>query len=147
MLSAHYNHVSGLRRAIPSTRQVDRVACRSSRGKCHYDVLGVNPTSSDEEIKSAFRQQAKQWHPDVNNEVRVRVIMHGMRLHGMFHGRRAPRSDPYENCQFVHAWNAQPWPCDLCYDNAIHMITTSSPSTGRCGGQFHPNKQCLPDTL
>lgn len=41
------------------------VASRAS----FYDELGVSPSSSDDEIKTAFRQQAKRWHPDVNKEV------------------------------------------------------------------------------
>jgi len=30
----------------------------------HYDVLGVHPNSSAEEIKSAFLRLSKQTHPD-----------------------------------------------------------------------------------
>jgi molecular chaperone DnaJ len=32
----------------------------------YYDILGVTKTSSDDEIKRAFRKLAQQWHPDVN---------------------------------------------------------------------------------
>lgn len=31
-----------------------------------YDILGVKPTASDEEIRKAFRKLAKRWHPDLN---------------------------------------------------------------------------------
>lgn len=34
--------------------------------KDYYDVLGVSKTASDDEIKSAFRKAAKQYHPDLN---------------------------------------------------------------------------------
>lgn len=34
--------------------------------KNYYDVLGVNKTASADEIKSAYRKLAKQYHPDVN---------------------------------------------------------------------------------
>ncbi len=32
----------------------------------YYDVLGVSRTADDDEIKRAFRQKAKQYHPDAN---------------------------------------------------------------------------------
>jgi molecular chaperone DnaJ len=34
----------------------------------HYDVLGVRRDSSPEEIKSAFKKLAAQWHPDRNQD-------------------------------------------------------------------------------
>jgi len=32
----------------------------------YYDILGISRTASDTEIKRAFRNQARQYHPDVN---------------------------------------------------------------------------------
>ncbi|PIU03369.1 hypothetical protein COT44_02915 [Candidatus Shapirobacteria bacterium CG08_land_8_20_14_0_20_39_18] len=32
----------------------------------YYDVLGVNKTASEAELKQAYRKQALQWHPDRN---------------------------------------------------------------------------------
>ena len=34
--------------------------------KSYYDILGVSKDASEQEIKSAFRKLAKQYHPDIN---------------------------------------------------------------------------------
>ena len=31
---------------------------------CHFDILGVSRFSTREEIKTAYRDKIKKWHPD-----------------------------------------------------------------------------------
>ena len=34
----------------------------------YYDLLGIDRNASSDEIKSAYRNQAKKWHPDLNKD-------------------------------------------------------------------------------
>ena len=36
--------------------------------KNYYDILGLDKNASPEDIKSAYRKLAKQYHPDINKE-------------------------------------------------------------------------------
>ena len=34
----------------------------------YYKILGLHPNATDEDIKQAYRNEAKKWHPDINTD-------------------------------------------------------------------------------
>lgn len=44
----------------------------------HYTTLGVPPTAEDKDIKSAYRQAARKWHPDVNPSDEAKTKFQGI---------------------------------------------------------------------
>ena len=42
-----------------------RVACRSAKDP--YEILGVDPASTESEIRAAYRQRARVDHPDISD--------------------------------------------------------------------------------
>ena len=102
-------------------------ACRSS----HYDALGVSPDSSDDDIKSAYRQHAKRWHPDINKAVSP-VSMHAC-TQSMY-----PRG--YPGIEFC-----SPKQTPIQDLTCVLPGPTTQPGWGR--GPLHPHQHCIPDAL
>lgn len=44
----------------------------------HYKVLGVPRDASAREIKRAYRERVKQWHPDRNGSARASEVFHAL---------------------------------------------------------------------
>lgn len=51
--------------------RIRRYFCQTNQrgGMTYYQILGVDPTSSVQEIKRAYSKLVKKYHPDVSNQV------------------------------------------------------------------------------
>src|SRR5438874_9707664 len=68
----------GVRFGDDSTAEMTGVDAGMAK-RCYYEVLGVERTAHESELKAAFRKLAMQWHPDRNpadktSEVRFKEI-------------------------------------------------------------------------
>lgn len=49
--------------ALPGLRLM---SAGETEAKDYYDVLGLDPSATEEEVKLAYRKLAKLYHPDIN---------------------------------------------------------------------------------
>lgn len=98
-----------------------------------YDILGVKPNASEDEIRKAFRKLAKKWHPDLNPgdakaEAQFKDINAAYDL----------LSDPAKRARYdrgeIDAEGRETF--SHAYAHA-HGATGADPFAGRAGGAYH----------
>ena len=57
----------------------------------YYDVLGVSPGAGADEIKRAYRQLARRYHPDISGDERGAAFLEVSRA---YHVLRDPAAPP-----------------------------------------------------
>ncbi len=73
--------------------------------RCFYEILGVSRTCSDVELKSAFRKQAVQFHPDKNPgdkaaEAKFKEVNEAYQI--LSDGQKRAAYDQYGHAAFEH---------------------------------------------
>lgn len=64
----------------------------------YYDILGITPSASEAEIKTAFRKLAKKHHPDVGGDTKKFMeIKHAYEQVMKGHGQSSSHSDTAED--------------------------------------------------
>lgn len=70
MLSRRSTLVSGVVRSLSTSRRFDA---------SHYDVLGITPKATQTDIKSAYYELSKIYHPD-KSSVSLLVLLYPIKL-------------------------------------------------------------------
>ncbi|MFZ2448738.1 MAG: DnaJ domain-containing protein [Syntrophobacteraceae bacterium] len=119
-----------------------------------YQILGVQPSASMEELKQAFRKMAKAWHPDFFHhdpefrkiaEEKLRQIINAYRvvsyqpLHDeLQQDRRESAESKYRKCSDPNCSGVlgPDWRCSLCM-----KIHRPGPRPANGNGQTYPGAQ------
>ncbi|CAF1274747.1 unnamed protein product [Rotaria sordida] len=59
--------------------------------RCHYEVLGVSQTATDDELKKAYKKLALQWHPDKNPDRIAEAKQHFLEIRAAYEVLSDPR--------------------------------------------------------
>src|SRR4029078_13298920 len=86
----------------------------------YYDVLGVAPDAGADEIKRAYRQLARRYHPDISGDDRGMAFRELTRAYDVL---RAPSRRRRYDASLVRADTAAPWFSD---EIAIDFPSVSS---------------------
>ena len=72
----------------------------------HYEVLGIEPTASESEIKKAYRSMSLKYHPDRNQSEEAKTIMQN--ITGAYEILSDPESKKKYDMQLKFGNNAMP---------------------------------------
>jgi DnaJ-class molecular chaperone len=95
----------------------------------YYDVLGLEPTCSPKDIQTAYRNKAKEYHPDNNGDVN--------KFHAVAEAYEVLR-DPHKRAAFDHH-NARAQHIKINSSNANDVFSDMFTVFGSAG--FHPSKR------
>ena len=70
-----HNHRGNQQRGNAEPHSVFEIRM-NRRSVDHYRVLGIPFNATEDEIKQAYRQEAKRWHPDVNDSDEAATRFH-----------------------------------------------------------------------
>jgi molecular chaperone DnaJ len=75
----------------------------SSAMRDYYDVLGVSPGAGADEIKRAYRQLARRYHPDISGDDRAVAFLEAARAYEILADPRRRRSYDAKRCASANA--------------------------------------------
>ena len=78
----------------------------------YYDVLGVSPDAGADEIKRAYRQLARRYHPDISGDDRAVAFLEAARAYEILADPRRRRSYDAERSAFAGAPGRGEWFAD-----------------------------------
>ncbi len=96
------------------------------------EVLGLQPSATEKEIKSAYRKLAKRWHPDICKEPKAeqmfkQVQMAFEKLTGKYVEPKPPTPQPRPSVvNMVDIWNV--------YGSFTYSDTNNVTSSGTTAG-------------
>ena len=106
--------------------------------RCYYEVLGVQRTVNDDELKSAFRKLALKWHPDRNrgdasSEARFKEINEAYEI--LKDPDKRAAYDRFGHAAFEHGGAARPQGFDSDFGASFSDLFEGIFGMGSAGGR------------
>ncbi|XP_075255034.1 dnaJ homolog subfamily B member 2-like [Convolutriloba macropyga] len=103
----------------------------------HYLVLGISESASQDEIKSAYKSKAKQWHPDrnqSNKEMAENKFKEVAKAYKVL-------SDERSRKEYDLSRRAKPSVQNVHFDSSEPMSRPRAPNPGARGDHRNPRQQ------